>query len=300
MAERLRADQRDPADRHPGRRKRSPLRRRRRRHPAAKRDRHRLSRRHRRAQSRRLSALARRPCSIARSAGGSISAAPRARPARCIEEEAVIRTGADGARRAADRGGLRGAALHRAFPRPIVYPSVPEGLSPRPTLSVRARSSQAATATVTLSYLATGFDWQANYVAKLSRDGHRVDLFAWLTLASIDETSFPTPTPRRSPAVSTAKSRSSSRARAARCSCAAGRRRRPATCLPAPPPQAPISAHERPWRRFAGGADADRNVHCRHRHRGSWRARRIWAISSSTASPNRSPSPPTARSRWPC
>ena len=67
----------------PGRRDRDPLRGRRRRHPAAKRDRHRLSRRHRRAQPRRLSALARRACSTARSAAASISAAPRARPARC-------------------------------------------------------------------------------------------------------------------------------------------------------------------------------------------------------------------------
>jgi hypothetical protein len=46
-------------------------------------------------------------------------------------------------------------------------------------------------AEVTLSYLATGFDWQANYVAELSPDGRRMDLFAWLTLGSQDETSFP-------------------------------------------------------------------------------------------------------------
>jgi hypothetical protein len=72
----------------------------------------------------------------------------------------------------------------------LVYNAVPPGLSPRPTLSVRARSSGAVTATVTLSYLATGFDWRANYIANLSPDGRRIDLFAWLTLASTDETSF--------------------------------------------------------------------------------------------------------------
>jgi len=55
---------------------------------------------------------------------------------------------------------------------------------------VRTHSAQPATATVTLSYLATGFDWQANYVANLSPDGSHVDLFAWVTLASSDETSF--------------------------------------------------------------------------------------------------------------
>lgn len=56
---------------------------------------------------------------------------------------------------------------------------------------MRTRSAQAVVATVTLSYLATGFDWRANYIAQLSADGRRVDLFAWLTLASADETSFP-------------------------------------------------------------------------------------------------------------
>ncbi len=72
----------------------------------------------------------------------------------------------------------------------LVYDEVPPGLSARPTLSVRARSQRPVTATVTLSYLSNGFDWQANYVASLSADGSRVDLFAWLTLASMDETSF--------------------------------------------------------------------------------------------------------------
>ena len=106
------------------------------------------------------------------------------------EQEAVIRSGADGAvvlQTAEGFEALRCTGLTET----LVYPAVPEGLSARPTLSVRARASQAATATVTLSYLASGFDWQANYVAELSRDGRRVDLFAWLTLASMDETSFP-------------------------------------------------------------------------------------------------------------
>jgi hypothetical protein len=57
-------------------------------------------------------------------------------------------------------------------------------------LSVRTRSAAPVTATVTLSYLAGGFDWQANYVAQLAPDGSSIDLFAWLTLASTDETSF--------------------------------------------------------------------------------------------------------------
>ena len=105
------------------------------------------------------------------------------------EEEAVIRSGAEGAvvlQTAAGFEALRCTDLNET----IVYPEVPPGLSSRPTLSVRARSAQPVTATVTLSYLAQGFDWQANYIADLSPDGRTVQLFAWLTLASTDETSF--------------------------------------------------------------------------------------------------------------
>jgi hypothetical protein len=105
------------------------------------------------------------------------------------EQEAVIRSGADGAvvlRTADGFEALRCTGLSET----LVYDEVPAGLSARPTLSVRARASSAVSATVTLTYLATGFDWQADYVATLSPDGDRVDLFAWLTLANGDETSF--------------------------------------------------------------------------------------------------------------
>ncbi len=72
----------------------------------------------------------------------------------------------------------------------IVYPAIPEGLSAKPTLSVKSRVAKATRATVTLSYLATGFDWQANYVADVSADGQTMNLFSWVTLANGDETSF--------------------------------------------------------------------------------------------------------------
>lgn len=106
------------------------------------------------------------------------------------EQEAVIRSGADGAVVLQTAEGFE-ALRCTGLPETLVFDGVPEGLTARPTLSVRARSSQPVTATVTLSYLASGFDWQANYIAHLSEDGRSVDLFAWLTLASMDETSFP-------------------------------------------------------------------------------------------------------------
>ncbi len=105
------------------------------------------------------------------------------------ETEAVIRSGADGGvvvQTAAGVEALRCAGQTET----LIYPSVPPGLSARPTLSVRVRAVAPVTATVRLAYLASGFDWQANYVANLAEDGRHIDLFAWLTLASNDETSF--------------------------------------------------------------------------------------------------------------
>ncbi|HYI48904.1 MAG TPA: hypothetical protein VEX35_10615 [Allosphingosinicella sp.] len=105
------------------------------------------------------------------------------------EQEAVIRSGADGALVLQTPEGFEALRCTGLRETPI-FAQVPAGLSARPTLSVRTRSSRAIAATVTLSYLSSGFDWQANYVANLSADGTRVDLFAWVTLASSDETSF--------------------------------------------------------------------------------------------------------------
>lgn len=105
------------------------------------------------------------------------------------EQEALVRSGAGGAvvlQTAEGFEALRCTGLEET----LIHDGVPPGLAPQPTLSVRARAREPATATITLSYLASGFDWQANYVAALSRDSRHIDLFAWLTLASTDETSF--------------------------------------------------------------------------------------------------------------
>jgi hypothetical protein len=64
-------------------------------------------------------------------------------------------------------------------------------LSDRPTLSVLVKSPHAATLNVTLSYLARGFDWAADYSATLSADGTKIDLGAWVTLANSNGVGFP-------------------------------------------------------------------------------------------------------------
>ncbi len=76
------------------------------------------------------------------------------------------------------------------LPERPVYAKIPAGLSARPVLSVTTRSPRATTATVTVSYLASEFDWAASYVATITADGRTLDLFAWMTLANGNAESF--------------------------------------------------------------------------------------------------------------
>jgi hypothetical protein len=64
-------------------------------------------------------------------------------------------------------------------------------LSATPTLSLLVRSSKPVTRTVTLSYLARGFDWAADYIATVSADEKTMDLGAWVTLANANGVGFP-------------------------------------------------------------------------------------------------------------
>jgi hypothetical protein len=87
-------------------------------------------------------------------------------------------------------GGTYGDLRCSGLPEAIVYDGVPEGLSAKPTLSVKTTAKAQRQVTLTLSYLSGGFDWQANYVIAMRKDGQSADLFAWITLASTDVTSF--------------------------------------------------------------------------------------------------------------
>lgn len=76
------------------------------------------------------------------------------------------------------------------LPERMVYDGVPADLSSKPVLSVVTASPAAKTVTVRLTYLASGFDWRASYVATLAPDGGTIDLFAWLTLANGNPETF--------------------------------------------------------------------------------------------------------------
>lgn len=70
------------------------------------------------------------------------------------------------------------------LPEMFRYSHSAEGLSARPTLSVLTNSPRAITATVTLTYIAGGFDWSANYTAQINPDGKTMDIGGWITLAN--------------------------------------------------------------------------------------------------------------------
>lgn len=108
---------------------------------------------------------------------------------KITETEAIIRSGPNGIVLQTPAG--IEALSCTGMAETLIYHDVPEGLSDKPTLSIRASVSEPVRATVRLSYLATQFDWQANYVASLAPDGQTLDLFAWLTLANGNDTSFP-------------------------------------------------------------------------------------------------------------
>lgn len=104
------------------------------------------------------------------------------------EQEAIILASGDGVVLQNETGfeALRCTGLNET----LMPPEVPATLAARPTLSVRVRSERPVEGEVTLTYLSSDFDWRAHYVATLAPNERELSLFAWLTLANGDETSF--------------------------------------------------------------------------------------------------------------
>ena len=104
------------------------------------------------------------------------------------ESEAVIRSGPQGIILQTAEGveALRCTGL----PEMPFYDEVPAGLSDKATLAVTTSSAAPATVTVSLSYLASDFDWQAYYIVDVAPGAKTFDIFAWLTLANGNDESF--------------------------------------------------------------------------------------------------------------
>ena len=108
---------------------------------------------------------------------------------KVTEQQAVIRSGSSGALVVQTEAGIE-ALQCSGLPEKVIYENLPGGLFATPVLSVDTVSPEAATVEVTLTYLAAGFDWNADYVVKLGVDGKSLDLFSWLTLANGNAESF--------------------------------------------------------------------------------------------------------------
>ncbi len=111
-------------------------------------------------------------------------------------EQAVVRTRADGGLVLQSSAGFE-AVRCAGLPEKLTFDRVPQGLSSAPVYSVDTRSDAGGSYEVTLTYLAWGFDWQANYVATLidqagtpGVDGFSMQLLSWLTLLNDNGQSF--------------------------------------------------------------------------------------------------------------
>jgi len=108
---------------------------------------------------------------------------------KTIEERATIRSAANRLIISTPRGAE--AVYCSGLAQTLIYPHAPSTLSAKPVLSMTTRNQPGGTVTITLAYIATGFDWDATYVGTLADDGQSMNLLSWLTMASADETSFP-------------------------------------------------------------------------------------------------------------
>jgi hypothetical protein len=107
---------------------------------------------------------------------------------RSTDVSAIVRTGPDGAMLEVD--GKLEALRCSGLPERLVFDKTPDGLTDTPTLTVRTNAPVAGHYTVKLSYIATGLNWSADYVARVHADSHVLDLTGWLTLANFGSIGF--------------------------------------------------------------------------------------------------------------
>ena len=107
---------------------------------------------------------------------------------KTTEERATIRSAANRLVIQTPRGAE--AVYCSGLAQTLIYPEAPATLSAKPVLTMTTKHQPGGRITITLAYIANGFDWDATYVASLASDGKSLALFAWLTMASGDDTSF--------------------------------------------------------------------------------------------------------------
>lgn len=76
------------------------------------------------------------------------------------------------------------------LPERLEFARIPGGLRAKPQLSVKLAPGEAGPRTVKVSYLAHGFGWSADYVARLNERSDRMDLSGWATLTNRTDAAF--------------------------------------------------------------------------------------------------------------
>lgn len=76
------------------------------------------------------------------------------------------------------------------LPEGLTFEEIPADLHPKPRLSVTLAAGTPGRRTVKLSYLAQGFAWSSDYVARLAADGRSFDLTGWATLRNLTRASL--------------------------------------------------------------------------------------------------------------
>lgn len=118
-------------------------------------------------------------------------------------EQAIVSSRADGGLVLQTSEGYE-AVRCSGLPEGLTFDTIPAGLSAKPMFSINTRDAVGGTYRVTLTYLASGFDWQAHYVATLGdhmggdhmggdRSGdekQRIKLLSWLTVLNDNNQSF--------------------------------------------------------------------------------------------------------------
>ncbi|MEW5767655.1 MAG: DUF4139 domain-containing protein [bacterium] len=75
--------------------------------------------------------------------------------------------------------------------REIEFPELPSGLITRPTLIWQIYSQESGNIPCELTYLTSGMDWQADYVAVVNPEDTKMDLNGWVTIRNESGTTYP-------------------------------------------------------------------------------------------------------------
>ncbi|QUL38452.1 DUF4139 domain-containing protein [Erythrobacter sp. JK5] len=140
------------------------------------------------------------PAALVNGALGNRITITRTNPAtgEAQSEQAIVRTRADGGLVLQTSQGYE-AVRCAGLPEKLTFDRIPDGLSAKPVYTIDTQTPEGGTYEITLTYLAWGFDWQADYVATIHPaqerskgrgDEFTLQLLSWLTLLNDNDQSF--------------------------------------------------------------------------------------------------------------